>query len=170
MAETTSAPSLRELSEAATPGEWRMRKHFISAPSTNPVIPGEDVVFSVAYSDRSHDEDNRNLAFAARLVSDYRAGRLIDPTTLTEAVAAARAEGWKPIKTAPYGRPILIGRWTKPKAGPPAWDAQVFVIESPNWREDFDWIDDEPTHWCEMAPPPTTPGGRTALAERGGAE
>ena len=92
MNETTSAPSLRELSEAATQGEWRMRKHFISAPSTNPVIPGEDVVFSVAYSDRSHDEDNRNLAFAARLVADYRAGRLIDPTTLTEAVASARAE------------------------------------------------------------------------------
>jgi len=34
-----------------------------------------------------------NAAFIVALVNAFRAGRLIDPTTLTEAVAAARAEG-----------------------------------------------------------------------------
>jgi len=80
MAETQSAPSLRELSEAA-PYPIKLQAMGI-------------IVHTETHRHANAHLGSREMAeFVARLVSDYRAGRLIDPTTLTEAVAAARAEG-----------------------------------------------------------------------------
>jgi len=111
MAETQSAPSLRELSEAATQGEWHHCQPFMTVPAERTVHgrvpaarvdyistwpgsgtpPGHRVV--VPMEGRESTMSSHDMAFVARLVSDYRAGRLIDPTTQTKAVAAARAEG-----------------------------------------------------------------------------
>jgi len=85
MAETTSAPSLRELSEAATQGElnypnWGtdFRAGTVLVGMTSPAFEGNG---------------RANRAYICRLWNDHRANRLIDPTTLTEAIASARAEG-----------------------------------------------------------------------------
>jgi len=101
MAETTSAPSLRELSEAATKGPWYTvdtpwgEGDWIVAGNPDPHA-GEFVCLfdGSVIGDDTTDRAAENAAFVARLETDYRAGRLIDPTTLTEAVATARAEGY----------------------------------------------------------------------------
>jgi len=92
MAETQSAPSLRELSEAATQGEWRC----VESTSYGHVWSDTrelGIWDQGEWLGPARSQGYCNAAFVTRLVSDFRAGRLIDPTTLTEAVAAARAEG-----------------------------------------------------------------------------
>jgi hypothetical protein len=76
---------------------------------------------------------------------------LIHRSALAEDTARA-AEGWELIEGAPHNELILIGRYSDGK-----WDAQTFVIEDANWREAFDWIDDEPTHWMRLPAPPALP-------------
>ena len=109
MAETTSAPSLRELSEAAPKGPWTVRPQkfddwgWVRGPlredGFRPVIfvamgDDDEAEQSAARAEGRQPRQREAIsAFLCRLENDYRAGRLIDPTTLTEAVAAARAEG-----------------------------------------------------------------------------
>lgn len=93
----TSVPSLGELNEAATQGEW----HHRQAGKTNSGGPLDWI--GDAPDGSAHTKiivgrqclygGSDDYAFVARLVSNYRAGRLIDPTAIAEAVASARAEG-----------------------------------------------------------------------------
>lgn len=111
MAESTSAPSLRELSEAAPKGPWAVRPKedddwgFVRGPvgedGFRPVIfiarcYGDPAEQSAARAEGRQPRQTEAIsAFLCRLENDYRAGRLIDPTTLSEAVASARAEALK---------------------------------------------------------------------------
>jgi hypothetical protein len=104
MAEIQSAPSLRELSEAASSGRGKHDLWFtndntpwILGPEADSE-PGRFHVVARMPAIRRVDTDARrqwlrDRMFIVALVNAFRAGRLIDPTTLTEAVAAARAEG-----------------------------------------------------------------------------
>jgi len=89
MAETTSAPSLRELSEAVPRCEWKASGRYIGTANHMSLI-GECRDENGNWSDTKTSK--AKAAFVARLASDYFANRLIDPTTLSEAVASARAE------------------------------------------------------------------------------
>jgi len=90
MAETQSAPSLRELSEAVPQCEWKASGRYIGTANHMSLI-GECRDENGNWSDTKIS--TAKAAFVARLASDYFAGLLIDPTTLSEAVASARAEG-----------------------------------------------------------------------------
>jgi len=201
MAETTSAPSLRELSEAATAGPWfaEAEKSDGSYGSSEDTSEGYDtavimteaetrygkpgVLFESHNStvgmihEESDDEwfrawdavSEANATFIVALVNAFRAGRLIDPTTLSEAVASARAEGWQPIETAPKDETevdlwmvdhLADLQWRQPGAW---WDEGRWVVldDSGDVREvELEGIQ-VATHWQPLPAPPTTPGGRT---------
>ncbi|WP_396660643.1 DUF551 domain-containing protein [Methylobacterium bullatum] len=160
------AEALRALSEKATQGEWLLRGRFISAPSTNPCIPGQDVIVSTSYSDRRIEEDEANVAFIAALVSAYRSGSLIHRSALAEDTARAE-EGWEPIETAPkdgtevdlwavkdHGR--SAGRRTNCHWGRPVFGAEYFG--NPGWRGlENQYSSETPTHWRPLPAPPALP-------------
>jgi len=185
MAETQSAPSLRELSEAAPKGPWTVRPQkfddwgWVRGPlredGFRPVIfvaKGDDdeAEQSAARAEGRQPRQTEAIsAFLCRLENDYRAGRLIDPTTLTEAVAAARAESWQPIETAPKDG-THVDLWLCEHSSCRQWR------EADVWFERGSWIGDgeadgirviemgsywTATHWMPLPAPPTTPGGRT---------
>jgi hypothetical protein len=80
------------------------------------------------------------------------------------AEARGRAAGqWQPIETVPMGRPILLGGYSKG-----TWLVTSFKIEDEHWREAFDWIEDEPTHWAEFPTPPEPPALDVADLTEGG--
>lgn len=185
MAETQSAPSLRELSERATPGPW-----FAEAEKSDGSYgSGEDggegydtaiimteaeirygkpgVLFeshnsTVGSISEEHDDEwfrawdavsEANAAFIVALVNAFRAGRLIDPTTLTEAVAAARAEGVREgMEAAAQNCEMRASVWRhhigKPSETPV--DAQIAAV-----------FDSAAQAIRGLPTPPTTPGGRT---------
>jgi len=178
MAETQSAPSLRELSERASPGEWHHCQPFMTVPAERTVHgrvpaarvdyistwpgsgtpPGHRVV--VPMEGRESTMSSHDMAFVARLVSDFRAGRLIDPTTLSEAVASARAEGWQPIETAPKDETEVL-LWCGPREMQlGVWQASPSVEGGGWWMTTAECSTIYPTHWQPLPAPPTTPGGQ----------
>lgn len=181
MAETTSAPSLRELSEAATPGEWHVDMFpYFNMDTGEPQPPQcegictRDEAGGLADSIATCGE--REATFIVALINAFRAGRLIDPTTLSEAVAAARAEGWQPIETAPRDRTRVLVAVPSQHAGQPMIVGEAYFDpdhEGGTWwwsgtgsKDYFTSSIHEvnagpPTHWIPLPAPPTTPGGRT---------
>lgn len=145
----TSAPSLGELSEAATQGAWtypdwgtdfRTGKTLIGM--TSPAFEGNG---------------RANRAFIVALVNAFRAGRLIDQTAMAEAVASARAEGWQPIKTAPKDGTYVLGYGPHETRG-----YYVDAIHFYLGRFTIEWMSGfgSPTHWMPLPAPPTLiPGG-----------
>jgi len=162
MAETQSAPSLRELSERATQGEWHHRQAGVvgargaldwigDAPDGSQhtkIIVGRQCLYG-----GSHD-----YAFLARLVSDYRAGRFIDPTTLSEAVASARAEG---VREGLERAAKLFEARCAAKRGELADNATTDVRWQLDLHHEMRAAEQAASDIRALIPaPPTTPGGR----------
>lgn len=98
------AVEIRELSEKATQGEWTVGKGCILAASTNPCVPGQDVVVSAAYSDRSHDQDAANLQFIRALVAAYRSGELVNRSEIAGRSEKGAGDGLKRDPSGPGSR------------------------------------------------------------------
>lgn len=151
----TSAPSLGELSEAATQGAWtypdwgtdfRTGKTLIGM--TSPAFEGNG---------------RANRAFIVALVNAFRAGRLIDQTAMAEAVASARAESWQPIETAPKDGTSFLACHAGSGVHQITWHGKASHIPLYGWAhgEDVEDVDLwSPTHWMPLPAPPTLiPGG-----------
>jgi len=163
MAETTSAPSLQELSDRATPGRLDLQAFdldcggvpLIAVPDDIPVggtptnglvaiatlLPSECPIDHIGPDPR---RAQANAAYLARLWTDHRAGRLIDPTTLTEAVAAARAEG---VREGLEQAVVAVGQLLEGPFSSPEEKYQAHVLAG--------------QIRALIPAPPTTPGGRT---------
>jgi hypothetical protein len=62
----------------------------------------------------------------------------------------AMGGGWMPIETLPIRSSVLL--W-----GPIGMTVYTAIDE--HWREDFEFTEDEPTHWMPLPAPPATTGG-----------
>jgi len=164
MAETQSAPSLRELSEAVPQCEWKASGRYIGTANHMSLI-GECRDENGNWSDTKTSK--AKAAFVARLASDYFASRLIDPTTLSEAVAAARAEGVREgLERAADEVEMIAQSWEGDGRSYAMTVAAILRIEE---QTDVPPADEETTHLVNRAwerfkagiTPPTTPGGRT---------
>lgn len=175
MAETQSAPSLRELSERAPQGEWTLEKMPNDAGSRSNAFTsfgieadGKTLLDTLnatgMYLEQEPDGDGGYdvwdaqgkavIDYVLALVQAHRAGRLIDPTTLTEAVASARADGIREgLERAAEVCDLRVSVWRH-------------HIGKPSETE----IDEQVASLFENAAqairalitaPPTTPGGRT---------
>lgn len=140
----TSAPSLRELSEALAEGIYKLDP-----------FPSRDEPFEpMEWEDLPSWAQDRNRGRAAKLLAGLLAGRLIDPTAMAEAVASARAEGWQPIETAPrdgqmIGVPGGCAFWAP---GQKCWVTGV----GQSYGRPIQW---DLTVWKSLAPPTLIPGG-----------
>ena len=74
-----------------------------------------------------------------------------DATRLKHSIAKAvladrQRDQWQPIETIPINRTVLVFRKGK--------GMSVFTAADRHWRDAFEYVDDEPSHWRDMPDEP----------------
>jgi hypothetical protein len=94
----------------------------------------------------------RFILAAATIERDVRLSDLTDEEIhrLTKALQSdgeVRAEGWRPIETAPDDRPFMVGLWvTNNKTGERWWETYIISLDDETGEAEG-WPDGEPLPW-----------------------